>query len=475
MLHYRKLSFMPRDPGSPARDVATRHDRAYDAGFTLVEVMIAISLLVLMTLPFASSYVTSITATTDSHIADVAVTLASTALDKAQALDATNLGGSTLLQGRDCTSVDTQWGATLPPGLSLADTLKQCDVSAATGSGATAPLPTSPVTTSVSGHTFTVYYYVGTCYYQSTGDCLQTPTTNNELYRVIVDVTWSAPQGGCGTAGCDYVASTLISGASDPTFNLNGGTPVASATTTTTTSGTTTTTAYVSAGGGTTTTSASTTTTAAGGGTTTTTSGAGPTTSTTAAGTTTTSTGTSTTTSTTTSTSTTTTTSTSTTTTTSQTEGTIAGSNCNAGNLSNRLDRGNWTASSDTADNQGYQAASNAIGGDGNFSSGSNQAAGYTFTVDRSGGEQGSLPSFSALKMAASSPSSDYARSFAVEVSNDGQSWTTIATCSGSSSTAQVSFSPQTARYVQVLLTGDYPVAWTIGNFNLYGSAGSGG
>ncbi len=452
---------MRRDPRRPTSAGTAGHDSAQDGGFTLIEVVIAISLLLLMTLPFASSYVTSITATTDSHIADVAVTLASTALDKAQALDATNLGGTALLQGRDCTSVGTQWAAALPPGVSLADTVKQCDSSAASGSGATAPLPTSPVTTTVSGHTFTVYYYVGTCYYQSAGDCLQTPTTSEELYRVIVDVTWSAPQGGCGTAGCDYVASTLVSGSSDPIFNLNGGTPVGSATTTTTSGGTTTTTASVSPGGGSTTTTAAaatTTTVVTGGGTTTTTAGAAPTTSTST-------------------TSTSTTTTSTTTSTTSQTEGTIAGANCNAGNLSNRLDRGNWAATSSTADNPGYRSAANAIGqgGGGPFNSGSNQTAGYTFTVDRSGGEQGNLPSFSALQMEASWPSSDYARSFAVEVSNDGQNWTTVATCSSSSSVARVSFTPQTARYVQVLLTVDYQAPWTIGNFNLYGSAGSGG
>ncbi|HUB68854.1 MAG TPA: prepilin-type N-terminal cleavage/methylation domain-containing protein [Acidimicrobiales bacterium] len=199
-----------------------------DGGFTLIEVVIAISLLVIMLIPVADAYITSISASEDAHTREVASMLADTALDQARAIDATKNGGSGLLKGRLSAAVSAEW-ASPAAGLSttsgiLADTTLAYDSD--TGD-TTAVLPTSPVTESVGGQTFQVYYYVGTCTepsYNSGGSTSNTCTSsagNYQMYRVIVDVTWNAPRGGCGSAGCYYITSTLISGTSDPGFDVN--------------------------------------------------------------------------------------------------------------------------------------------------------------------------------------------------------------------------------------------------------------
>ena len=63
----------------------------------------------------------------------------------------------------------------------------------------------------------------------------------------------------------------------------------------------------------------------------------------------------------------------------------------------------------------------------------------------------------------------DYARGYNVEVSSNGSSWTTVASCTGTSTPEVVSFSPQTAQYIQVVLTAaDSYWWWSIDEFNVY-------
>ncbi len=204
-----------------------------DQGFTLIEVVIAISLLVIMMIPFADAYITSLSATSDAHIREVAAMVGDSALDQARALDATDQqNGCVLLAGRGATAVQTEWQDPAP-GTSqlLSETAEVSDTSQTCTASATTPLPTTAQVETVGGHTFDVYYYVGTCWEtenttsgSGSNTCANPaspPSTDYEMYRVIVAVTWSAPRGGCSSTGCDYVAATLISTTSNPTFDVN--------------------------------------------------------------------------------------------------------------------------------------------------------------------------------------------------------------------------------------------------------------
>ena len=132
------------------------------------------------------------------------------------------------------------------------------------------------------------------------------------------------------------------------------------------------------------------------------------------------------------------------------------------------LDRAGWAASSNTT----YEASdAPALALDGNlstrFSSNKDQAAGMVFKVDL-----GAPQSFDELVMATPNSPNDYARVFNVGVSNDGTSWSAVATCKGSSASQVVRFPAQTARYLRVVL--DQGTAanywWSIDEFNVYTS-----
>ncbi|HXW81503.1 MAG TPA: type II secretion system protein, partial [Acidimicrobiales bacterium] len=176
-----------------------------DQGFTLIEVVIAISLLVIMMIPFADAYITSFSATNDAHVKEVAAMVADSALDQARALDATDQqNGCVLLAGRSATAVQTEWQSPAP-GTSqlLSETAEVSDTSQTCAASATTPLPTTAQVETEGGHTFDVYYYVGTCWETentATGSSSNTctnpaspPSTDYEMYRVIVAVTWTAP------------------------------------------------------------------------------------------------------------------------------------------------------------------------------------------------------------------------------------------------------------------------------------------
>jgi beta-glucosidase len=77
------------------------------------------------------------------------------------------------------------------------------------------------------------------------------------------------------------------------------------------------------------------------------------------------------------------------------------------------------------------------------------QAAGATYTVD-----MGSPQTFNEIEMASPELTQDYAGPYQVQVSTNGSSWTTVATCQGIGTPDIASFSSQDAQYVRVVLTG---------------------
>jgi glucosylceramidase len=148
------------------------------------------------------------------------------------------------------------------------------------------------------------------------------------------------------------------------------------------------------------------------------------------------------------------------------------GASCGAPVSGTALNRDHWTASTNTAITAGDTAA-NAI--DGNlstsFTSDADQADGMYWEADL-----GSAQAFDELQLQAPNSPGDDAVSYAVEVSGDGKSWRTVATCAGTGDPETVSFPPQTARYVKVvdtvltdgLSTTTPSNPWTIDELNLY-------
>ncbi len=175
------------------------------------------------------------------------------------------------------------------------------------------------------------------------------------------------------------------------------------------------------------------------------------------------------TTTTTTSTSTTTTSSTTTTTTpTTTTSTTLPGTSCAATVGGYALSRKGWVAASNAPFSKA-DAPAHAIDGrlSTRFSTDEHQAPGLYFEVNL-----GSPQSFDELRMVDPYSPHDFARGYNVEVSSNGSSWTTVASCAGIGTPEVVSFPAVTAQFVEVVLTASTGYYWwSIDNFDLFGPA----
>ena len=145
----------------------------------------------------------------------------------------------------------------------------------------------------------------------------------------------------------------------------------------------------------------------------------------------------------------------------------MPGTNCSASLAGTSLDRSGWVASTNS-NATGADVPANAL--DGNlatrFSTNQVQVPGLFYEVN-----MGSPQTFDELDMAVPNSPTDYARSYEVEVSNNGSTWTTVATCTGTGTPEIVSFPAQTAKYVLVYLTGAANYWWSIDEFNLFTSS----
>jgi hypothetical protein len=137
-----------------------------------------------------------------------------------------------------------------------------------------------------------------------------------------------------------------------------------------------------------------------------------------------------------------------------------------------QLSESGWVASSNTS-SAAADAPAHAI--DGNtatrFSSDAYQAPGQWFQVDL-----GSSQTFNPIEMNSGGYGGDYARGYNVEVSTNGAAFTSVATGTGTSSPETVTFSPQTAQYIRVVLTASSTTSWwSIVEFTAYSNGSSSG
>src|SRR6202522_3166218 len=131
-----------------------------------------------------------------------------------------------------------------------------------------------------------------------------------------------------------------------------------------------------------------------------------------------------------------------------------------SGTGESELSESGFTAStnapSDTAD-AAQNAITNAVSDTSvtRFSSDEDQATALTYEVNL-----GSPQAFNEIEMASPGSPTDYATGYEVQVSSNGSTWTTVATCSGIGSPDIASFPAQTAQYVQVVLTAADTSYW---------------
>jgi type II secretory pathway pseudopilin PulG len=194
-------------------------DASGDAGFGLLETIVAIVLVGVVMASISAFLITSVSVTSQQSGIKGAIQVSDDATELVRSLK-----GSALLTGRDSSSVDTQWSAgQADPVISpyLSNMAKSSDSTAASGSGATAPLPTAAITKTINGVAFAQHWYVGRCWQPDAGgDCVNDPTGDVPFFRVVVVVKWSEKH--CPNAACSYVTTTLVSSAArDPLFNAN--------------------------------------------------------------------------------------------------------------------------------------------------------------------------------------------------------------------------------------------------------------
>ncbi|MDI6097330.1 putative Ig domain-containing protein [Actinoplanes sp. NEAU-A12] len=234
--------------GADPRDVT-------DHGFTLIEVLVSLALIGTMMTALVPFLVRSVTVAEEERTRQVAVQLATDAIERASAVT-----GAAALTGRGYAAAKAQWDAVYAPAATAyADAVRpylatmslgnpasvsaaakaswfawDLQLSGSSTAGATAGLPTAPVDVLLGGVTYRQNWYLGICRQQlgSSGPCVSpdgpdpSPARADVPFlRVVVAVTW--PGRTCPGNVCTYVTSTLTSITEDPVFNLNRPSPIA--------------------------------------------------------------------------------------------------------------------------------------------------------------------------------------------------------------------------------------------------------
>ena len=190
-----------------------------DGGFSLIEVVVALGLLLAVMATTAGFFTTSLKQSNGQTQAQEAAVLADQQLDYTR-----SVAGKSLLTGRDQATVNSTI-ASPPPGVDLSQdvtTSGNYDSSATAASTKAVPIVMHPT---VGGTAYTVTTFIDQCYLTSAAspDCKSAVTSFGWLYRITVDVTYSLGGGRACANGkpCYYVASTLRDPGSDPCFNVN--------------------------------------------------------------------------------------------------------------------------------------------------------------------------------------------------------------------------------------------------------------
>ena len=187
-----------------------------DGGFTLIEVIVALGLILFVMTASVTFFVNSMRTSSTQQVKIAAVSLADAAMEQAR-----SYSGSAMLANRDVTRATTQWsncrGGT-------AGGLPQHGRVRFHGYGSSVPVipfSTTDPTTKVNNLQYTVSTAIGQCYISAITNAVCSSANSGNagatlMYRVIVDVHW-APKVGeiCPSTGCDYIVTTLRDGTLD--------------------------------------------------------------------------------------------------------------------------------------------------------------------------------------------------------------------------------------------------------------------
>jgi prepilin-type N-terminal cleavage/methylation domain-containing protein len=223
--HFRSLRILRGRP-VPAQPPARRTDE----GFTLLEVVVAVVLMAGVLMTAAGFMVKSMQSSQGLDERQTAVTVARRGMEQVRGTAATFAGGSSpLVAGRSMAPVVSAWAAAAAAGVDVSQTYTgsgstSYDAHAyqlATGSSTGTALPIS-ATSTVSGITYTTTTLIGTCVRPRNSGTCSRATTGDELFRVVVRVTWLAgPSGTCSGSACSYSLTTLVDPSQQPTYNTN--------------------------------------------------------------------------------------------------------------------------------------------------------------------------------------------------------------------------------------------------------------
>lgn len=183
-----------------------------DRGFTLVEVIVAITLLMLVTIAATPLIVNGLQLSTDQQRQQAAVIVAQEAMEEVRARASGLTSVSPLVTGRHTSDVTAQF-ARLSGHPGIGETTPAHDSAASAGS----PGAAIPIVRDVQrdGTDYTVETVIGACTLQqeASGDlrCLRTGS-GSPMVRSIVIVTWTAGSLCSDSAAgyCSYQAMTLI-------------------------------------------------------------------------------------------------------------------------------------------------------------------------------------------------------------------------------------------------------------------------
>jgi type II secretory pathway pseudopilin PulG len=194
-----------------------------DEGFSLIETLVALTLVIVTMATMGTYLVKSFGYVAHQRSEQVAAQLANSALEQVRALK-----GDSLASGRTAASVTSQINSA-PPSVQkfLSGTSPASDDYA---SGNDAAIPTAALEMKVASTPFTRQIYVGECeiYLKASGvpPCTVAKTARTgassdylRFYRAVVLITW--PDRFCTSSTCEYITSTLIARAPEPTFNVN--------------------------------------------------------------------------------------------------------------------------------------------------------------------------------------------------------------------------------------------------------------
>jgi prepilin-type N-terminal cleavage/methylation domain-containing protein len=197
--------------------------RTGDDGFSLMEVIIAIAIISVVAISSVTLTVNGIAAASLQQRRQVAVTIASGAMENVSAQTV-----ATLYDGRTKSDVQSAFTAnSASPGIAavggISPTYQRWDATASSSS--TAQVPVSSPVVNRSGTLFTTTTLIGPCYQPlAGGNCTTLSSHPNftdvvpgfvSLIRVVVVVRWTAGSS-CATSGCYYSTTTLV----DPNQDL---------------------------------------------------------------------------------------------------------------------------------------------------------------------------------------------------------------------------------------------------------------